>query len=51
MGDNRDNSKDGRYDCPGYVPRNHIVGKATTIWFNWDFSSLPEWNRIGKSID
>ena len=51
MGDNRDNSKDGRYDCPGFVPRDHIVGKATTIWFNWDFSSLPEWNRIGQSID
>jgi len=51
MGDNRDNSKDSRYDCPGFVPRDHIVGKATTIWFNWDFSSLPEWNRIGTSID
>ena len=50
MGDNRDNSSDSRYECPGFVPRNHLVGSATRIWFNWDFSSFPEWNRIGDKI-
>ena len=50
MGDNRDNSRDSRYECPGFVPRDHIVGTATRIWFNWDFSTFPEWNRIGDKI-
>ena len=51
MGDNRDNSTDSRFDCPGLVPRDHIVGAATRIWFNWDFNSFPEWNRVGDKID
>ena len=50
MGDNRDNSVDSRYECPGFVPRDHIVGTATRIWFNWDFSTFPEWDRIGDKI-
>ena len=51
MGDNRDNSKDSRYDCPGFVPRDHFVGTATRIWFNWDFENAPEWKRIGQTIE
>jgi signal peptidase I len=51
MGDNRDNSADSRYDCPGFVPWNHFVGTATRIWFNWDFENAPEWQRIGQKIE
>ena len=51
MGDNRDNSKDSRYECPGFVSRDLFVGRATRIWFNWDFSSFPKWERIGDKIE
>jgi signal peptidase I len=51
IGDNRDNSADGRYW--GFVPEDHLVGKATRIWFNWDLtrSGGPRWSRIGTKID
>lgn len=41
MGDNRDNSEDSRYW--GFVPDEHIVGKAFYVWMN--FSNLK---RIGS---
>jgi signal peptidase I len=50
MGDNRDNSTDSRFECPGFVPSDHVVGSATRIWFNWDFSTFPKWDRIGDKI-
>ena len=34
MGDNRDRSDDSRYW--GFVPDDHIRGRAFFIWFNWD---------------
>jgi len=49
MGDNRDNSEDGRYF--GYVPEANIVGRAVRIWMSWDFSRLPQWRRIGGRVE
>jgi signal peptidase I len=50
IGDNRDNSYDGRYW--GFVPERNLVGKATWIWFNWDLQRRggPDWHRIGRRI-
>jgi len=52
MGDNRDNSLDSR-DF-GFVPEDHIVGKALFTWFSLDedgsFLSKVRWNRIFRGI-
>lgn len=49
MGDNRDNSKDGRYF--GLVPFDTVKGKAGFIWFAYerDFYK-PDWSRIGRVV-
>ena len=49
MGDNRDNSLDSR--SWGFVPENHIVGKASFIWMSVDKDlGKIRWNRIFNAI-
>ncbi len=50
MGDNRDNSRDSRFPEVGYVPVDHVVGKAVRIWLNWNLPHAPLWDRVGKAI-
>lgn len=50
MGDNRHNSQDSRHW--GFVPEDHIIGKATRIMFSKDkyFDQCIRWSRIFKGV-
>ncbi len=52
MGDNRHNSADSRYW--GFVPEDHIVGKALFVWMSIDdkasFFNKIRWSRIFSGI-
>ncbi len=58
MGDNRDNSTDGRFW--GFVPREYVIGRAMFTYFSCDRELAkgetlgcfrhPRFNRIGKFI-
>lgn len=54
MGDNRHNSADSRFW--GFVPEDHIVGKASMVWLSvdkfktWGDKGKIRWNRMFKKI-
>lgn len=47
MGDNRHNSLDSRFW--GFVPEDHVVGKAWFIWMSYDKHGI-RWKRILRSV-
>ncbi|HEY7672049.1 MAG TPA: signal peptidase I [Gammaproteobacteria bacterium] len=56
MGDNRDNSRDSRFEGVEFIPEERLVGRAVRIWMNWRWTEQggpewPQWSRIGRGIE
>ena len=49
MGDNRFNSADSR--VWGFVPEDHIVGKASMVWYSSDPNGGSRWERLFTIIN
>nr|WP_294859929.1 S26 family signal peptidase [uncultured Fluviicola sp.] len=49
MGDNRYNSADSR--VWGYVPEDHVVGKASIVWFSKSAFTGIRWDRMFTKIN
>jgi signal peptidase I len=52
MGDNRNNSRDSRFPDVGFVPVDHVIGKAEAIWLSFNPGPGPFllWDRMGTGI-
>ena len=48
MGDNRYNSADSR--AWGFVPEDHVVGRAAMVWFSSDPNGGARWERVFSTI-
>ena len=50
LGDNRDNSQDSRFQIPGFIPINNLVGKAWIVFFSLENSRFFEIWKWPKAI-
>lgn len=60
MGDNRDDSRDSRFDV-GFVPAENLIGRASFITFSigngvsfaevWKWPANMRWNRLFKAVE
>jgi signal peptidase I len=51
MGDNRNDSEDGRFSAVGFVPDQNLVGRAVRVAISWALPGWPMWHRFGMKIN